>query len=232
VGKIIKVSNSALYGGYQKVDSLRQALTRLGAKTTKSLILAASTHGYFFKKRKGMKVWGPILWQHSVECGFAARRVAAACAYEDPEQAFMAGIMHDIGKLAMLMIDDAKYLEIQRTKITENITDLVAETEMLGTNHTELGRLLMKKWHMPEAVQICTQHHHSPHAAGKYTILSAIVAYANHLSHTLGSHLQPETEESTALAESLMEAINLSADQNSDLVEKVCADFENAELIE
>ena len=232
VGKIIKVSNSALYGGYQKVDSLRQALTRLGAKTTKSLILAASTHGYFFKKRKGMKVWGPILWQHSVECGIAARQIAAICQYDDPEQAFMGGIMHDIGKLAMLMVDDAKYMEIQRTKITENITDMVAETEMLGTNHTELGRLLMKKWRMPEAVQVCTQYHHNPLAAGEHTILSATVAYANHLSHTLGSHLQAETEESTAHAESLTQTLNLSADQNTTLMEKVRVDFESAELIE
>ncbi len=232
VAKIIKVSNSALYGGYQKANSLRQALTRLGAKTTKSLILAASTHGYFFKKRKGMKVWGPMLWQHSVECGFAARQIAAICHYEDPEQAFMGGIMHDIGKLAMLMVDDAKYMEIQRIKITENITDLAAETEMLGSNHTELGRLLMEKWRMPEAVQACTRFHHAPHEAGDHTPLSAIVAYANHLSHTLGSHPQPETDESVALTESLMRTIDLSHEQNAVLMERVRGDFDNAELIE
>ena len=231
VAKIIKVSNSALYGGYQKANSLRQALTRLGAKTTKSLVLAASTHGYFFKKRKGMKVWGPILWQHSVECGFAARQIAAICHYEDPEQAFMGGIMHDIGKLAMLMVDDAKYMEIQRIKITENITDLAAETEMLGSNHTELGLLLMEKWRMPEAVQACSRFHHTPHEAGEHTTLAAIVAYADHLSHTLGSHPQPETDETLALADSLMRTIDLSPEHNTLLMKKVRTDFDNTELI-
>jgi len=232
VAKIIKVSNSALYGGYQKANTLRQALTRLGAKTTKSLILAASTRGYFFKERKGLKAWGPILWQHSVECGFAARRIAAACRYEDPEQAFIGGIMHDIGKLAILMVDDKKFMEIQRVQITENITDLVAEAEMLGSTHTELGRLLMEKWRMPEAVQVCTEFHHAPDRAGSHTVLSAIVAYANHLSHTIGRHPQPETEKSLAQTEHLLKIMGLSPEQNVSLMEKVRADFENTDMVD
>lgn len=232
VAKIIKVSNSALYGGYQKANTLRQALTRLGAKTTKSLILAASARGYFFKERKGLKAWGPILWQHSVECGFAARRIATACRFEDPEQAFIGGIMHDIGKLAILMVDDKKFMEIQRVQITENITDLVAEAEMLGSTHTELGRLLMEKWRMPEAVQACTEFHHAPDRAGCHTVLSAIVAYANHISHTIGRHPQPETEKSMAQTEQLLNIMGLSPEQNAPLMEKVRVDFESTDMVE
>jgi HD-like signal output (HDOD) protein len=194
--------------------------------------LAASTRGYFFKERKGLKVWGPILWQHSVECGFAARRIAAACRYDDPEQAFIGGIMHDIGKLAILMVDDKKFMEIQRMKIAENITDLVAEMEMLGSTHTELGRLLMEKWRMPEAVQACTEFHHAPDQAGSHNVLSAIVAYANHLSHSFGSHPQPENDDTSARAESLMKIIHISPEQNAMLIERIRADFETTETMD
>ncbi|RJQ83553.1 MAG: HDOD domain-containing protein [Desulfobacteraceae bacterium] len=232
VAKIIKVSNSALYGGFQKVNSLRHALTRLGAKTTKSLILAASARSYFFKERKGMKVWGPLLWQHSVECGLAARRIAAACRYEDPEQAFIGGIMHDIGKLAILMLDDKRYQEIQRLKATEKKSDLAAETEILGSSHTELGRLLMEKWRMPEAIQACTEFHHNPGEAGRHADLSAIVAYANHLSHLMGSHPQPELQEDQLLVQDLMRTTYMSSEQNALLLEALRADFQNTEMMD
>lgn len=85
---------------------------------------------------------------------------------------------------------------------------------------------------MPEAIQACTQYHHEPEKAGSQIVLSAVVAYADHLSHTLGSHPQPDTEEGAALAASLMQIINLTADQNRTVSEKVRVDFETAELIE
>jgi HD-like signal output (HDOD) protein len=61
VTKLIKVGNSALYGGLQKVTTLRQVLSRLGLKTTRNLVLAPSTRSYFLKNRKGMRVWGQFL---------------------------------------------------------------------------------------------------------------------------------------------------------------------------
>lgn len=231
VAKLIKVSNSALYGGYQKVTSLRQALARLGAKTAKSLVLAASARSYFFRSSKGLKAWGPILWQHSVESGLAARRIATVCNYEDPEQAFTGGIMHDIGKLIILMVDDKKYQEIQRIIMAERVEDQVAEVEIIGSSHTDLGRQLMDKWRMPEAVQVCAQHHHAPDQAGDYTDLAAIVAYANLLSHNLGSRPYPNAIEENPLLPVLLQTLGISAEQNSKLIELVRTDFQNTELM-
>ena len=230
VAKLIKVSNSVLYGGYQKVISLRQALTRLGAKTTKSLILAASTRSYFLKGHKGIKTYGPQLWQHSVECGLAARRIASACGYDDPEVAFIGGIMHDIGKLAILMIDDKKYQEIQRVVLTERIMDIAAEMQIVGSSHTLIGRLLMEKWHMPISVRICAEFHHYPEQAGKHASLASIIAYANHLSHTLGHYPQSETDDSTGAH--LLKAIGMSPAQNEQLIEIVKKDYQNTEIMD
>ncbi|MDA8141689.1 MAG: HDOD domain-containing protein [Desulfobacteraceae bacterium] len=232
VAKIIRVSNSALYGGLQKVESLRQALTRLGAKTTKSLILAASTRSYFFKEHKGMKVWGPILWQHSVECGLAARRIAAACGYADIEQAFISGLMHDIGKLAILMLDDKKYQEINRIKVTEKRPDLEVEIQVVGASHTEIGRMLMEKWHMPEAVQRCVECHHHPDEASDHIVLAAMITYADHLSHLWGSHPQPGLEAASPQLNELLRIIGICAEKNNALVTQVQTDFQNADLMD
>lgn len=232
VAKLIKVSNSALYGGYQKVASLRQALARLGAKTIKSLVLSASARSYFYRSSKGLKTWGPILWQHSVESGLAARRIASVCFYKDPEQAFIGGIMHDIGKLIILMADDQKYQEIQRKIMSERVEDQVAEIEILGASHTDLGRRLMDKWHMPEEVHVCAQHHHTPDQAGEYSELVAIVAYANLLSHAFGNRPHPDLLEENSLVPELLKMLNISPSQNIKLLKLVRSDFQNTELME
>ncbi len=231
VAKMIKVSNSALYGGLQKVGTLRQALTRLGAKTTKSLILTTSTRSYFLKDRKGVKNWGESLWQHSVECGFAAQRVAVAGHYIDPDQAFIAGIMHDIGKLVLLILDDATYKEIQKVKAAQKTTDQAAEIAVIGSDHAELGRLFMEKWNLPEPVRACTQFHHRPEQAGNYTLLATMVAYANYLSHTLGQRAQSSAEED-ALAAQWLQTLGIDAPTHTVLLEQVRADFQNTDLME
>jgi len=231
VSKIIKVSNSALYGGLQQVTSLRQALARLGAKTTKSLILAASARGYFVKQHQGVQVYGRMLWQHAVECGIAARRVAATVAYEDPEQAFISGILHDIGKVAILMLHPEKYKQIQKMKNTDKVTDVQAEIRILHTDHAHIGQLLMAKWHMPEDVRACIEFHHRPSEAGDHRQLSLIVAYSNFLSHVYGEHPQATVDEDDAAIKGLAEQLGLSATDSQTLVEVVQQDFQSTEMM-
>ncbi|UCF82088.1 MAG: HDOD domain-containing protein, partial [Desulfobacteraceae bacterium] len=81
VAKLMKVSNSALFGGLQKVASLQRALTRLGVRTVKNLVLAASAHNFFPQNNSRIGIWSQILWHHSVECGMAARRIAMRVGY-------------------------------------------------------------------------------------------------------------------------------------------------------
>jgi HD-like signal output (HDOD) protein len=231
VAKIIKVSNSALYGGYQKIASLRNALTRLGVKTTKSLILAASTRGYFFKNRNVMNTYGQFLWQHAVETGMACRRIAEGLGLEDPEQAFIAGIMHDIGKLVILMLDDEKYKEIQRLKTIDKLTTVVAEKELLGTDHGTLGRLLMEKWRMPEAVQVSAQYHHTPAQAPEYGPLAYLVAYGDYLSHQLSNHPLADHFEDELLAGALKRTLGLAEPLHTELIARIQTDFQSSDIL-
>ena len=231
VAKIIKVSNSVLYGGLQQVTSLRQALARLGAKTTKSLIMAASAKGYFINQRGGVQVWGRILWQHAVECGIAARRVAAAVSADDVEQAFISGIMHDIGKVAILMLYPEKYKQIQKLKNTDKVTDIVAEEQVLHTDHARIGHLLMAKWHMPEDVCRSIECHHSPAEAGDYEQLSLIVASGNLLSHLYGDHTQSNMDENTQLLVSIADQLCLAAGDRQKMISAVQEDFQNTQLM-
>ena len=187
VAKLIKVSNSALYCGVQKVNSLKQALARLGAKTTKGLILAASTKSYFMKNRRELQMLGQSLWQHAVACALASRKIAAAARFDDPEQAFIGGIMHDIGKLVIVLVCPEQHKLIRKLRNGDKRTDYEAEMHVMGTNHAEIGKLLMQKWHMPADIISCVEFHHAFDMAGVYKPITAIVAYANHLCHARGS---------------------------------------------
>ena len=231
VAKLIKVSNSALYGRFKKVITLKQAMTRLGSTTVKSLILSTSTRNYFFKRHRGLGTWGQTLWQHSVECGLASRRIAAAQAVQDPEEAFIGGIIHDIGKLVTLLVYPEKYKSIQEIVDSGETVDIQAEIDMLGCCHEEIGYLLLDQWEMPDSVKACAHYHHFFEAAGDYKNLAAIINYGNHFSHTFGAHPQMTY---VALGESIPEsalALNITEEIQAELKKAILKDYASADLI-
>jgi HD-like signal output (HDOD) protein len=231
VSKLIRVSNSALYGGMNRVESLHQALTRLGAKTVKSLILVASMQGYFLKTNPGVMAWGQALWQHAAECGMAARRIAATVGYDDPETAFVGGVVHDIGKLVILLSGNDAFKAIQNVKRRDGIPEREAEMRILGADHTELGVRLMEKWKMPQTAMLCVRYHHCVDDAGNNKGIAAIAAYANHLSHLYGAQPYPVTPEEQAVAEGALHHLGISEADAATLTERVSADFQDTSLL-
>jgi HD-like signal output (HDOD) protein len=231
VAKLIKVGNSALYGGLQKATSLRQVLARLGLKTTRNLVLAASTRSYFMGNRKGMRVWGQFLWQHSVESGLAARRIAQAAKYPDPEEAFIGGLVHDIGKLIILMLFPEPYKEILKLKKVHQVANKPAEAKVIGCDHEQVGRLLMDRWNMPDSAKACAEFHHRYQEAGAYADLAAIVAYADYLSRQYGTNPESLPTDDQAQARDISNYLKLSDTDQAALTEAVVDDFQNAEMM-
>jgi HD-like signal output (HDOD) protein len=230
VSKLIKISNSALYGGLQPVESLSQALSRLGAKTTKSLVLSASMQTYFFRGNPGIQTRGQLLWQHAAECSMAARRIAMAIGYEDPERAFMGGVLHDIGKLILMLVSPDSYRQVEHIKKQAKLLDHEAEQKVLRTDHMEIGELLMEKWKMPNAAKACVKFHHHVDKAAKHRTLAMIVAYANHLSHLHGVQFQRFMTDPEDIRAEMAAGLGLSVDDDSLLVESVIADFQQTGL--
>jgi len=231
VAKLIKVSNSVLYGRVQKVSTLRQALARLGARIVKSLVLSASTRSYFLKRSNGASAWGQFLWQHTVECGLAARRIAELFDDQDPEEAFIGGIIHDIGKLAILLVYPEKYKGIQKIIRTESMAEIQAETDVLGCSHEEIGYLLLDQWKMPDTAKACARFHHNFEDAGEYRTLAAIIAYGDYCSHTFGAHPHMAGAAAGTLCVNPSEALNISEEREADLKEVILADYGSADLL-
>ncbi len=231
VAKLIQVGNSALYGGMQKVSTLRQVLTRLGLKTIRNLVVAASTRSFFMQNRKGMRLWGQYLWQHAIESALAARRLAESIQYPEPEEAFIGGLVHDIGKLVILMLFADAYKEILKLKKIHQMASIQAETQVLGCNHEQIGRLLLDRWNMPDSAKACAEYHHRYRECCTQADLVAIVAYADHLSRQYGTNPESLPSPDLAYSEELMAALKITPTDQTPLVEAVIDDFQKAELM-
>lgn len=232
VAKLIKVSNSALFGGFQKVASLQRALTRLGVRTVKNLVLAASAHNFFPQNNSRIGIWGQILWHHSVECGMAARRIAMRMGYNDPEEAFVGGVVHDIGKLVILLKLSDKFQQIQKLKEKNNLPDIEIEKQVLGYDHQAIGEILLKKWNMPATIQTCVRYHHNGHTEGQSHTIALIVGYGDYLSHRHGFHAEPGPSDGDTDNPPYLQLLRITPEINADIIEKVKADFQNTGLFE
>jgi HD-like signal output (HDOD) protein len=184
VARLIKVSNSALYGGGQKTSTLSQALVRLGTRTLRSLVVTASTRSLFPTDQTNIGLWGQSQWQHSIECGLASRRIAKSIRYADPEEAFIGGVLHDIGKVVILLKMPEAYRRIRKEQLSEKGNALEAENEILGIDHTQIGEMLLQQWNVPQGLSASVRFHHYPQNAGEFSTLAYIIACGDYLSHT------------------------------------------------
>ena len=157
--RILKISNSALYGFPSEIQSLSHAISLLGTMTVRNLVLAASMKETY--KRFGLLE--KLLWQHSALSGPTAamladyRGIAA-----DPEIAFTAGLMHHIGKTALANSHRSEYERVMMTVYNEGRSFTEVENEVFGFSHAELGAAVVQQWGLPDTLVLTIQHHHNP----------------------------------------------------------------------
>jgi putative nucleotidyltransferase with HDIG domain len=159
--KILQLVNSAFYGLPSKVNNLQHAVTILGTNTLKSLVLFESVFSEFDTDTRS-----PIsldqLWSHSIAVGNLARYIArkAGSDAQTLDDAQVAGVMHDIGKLIQLKIPD--FFEQKADKEKAGLASLEAEYAILGSSHAELGAYLLGIWGLPDNIVQAVLYHHVP----------------------------------------------------------------------
>jgi putative nucleotidyltransferase with HDIG domain len=122
-------------------------------------------------------------WQHSIGCGSAARMLARRLNYHLTGEAFVAGLLHDIGKIVMRQYLAAEFAAVM-DKVSSGGMDLdEAEMEVVGTSHAQVGAWLAEKWNLPRLIVDGIAFHHDPCESREDPILVGIVTVANHLCH-------------------------------------------------
>ena len=233
VARLIQVSNSVLYLRGEKAKTVSQTITKLGSKVVRSILLAASTRTLFPMDQTSVGIWGQALWQHSKECGLASRRVAEFIHFSDPEEAFVGGVLHDIGKVFILLNYPEEFGLIKKRQVHDKVLSTNAEVEFLGFDHIKVGLLFMEKWKMPQSLQECVQYHHDLCSLKNFNSLAPIIAYGDYLSHMYGAQADtmPQGENGVDV-ESIQNHLNLSNESVTALHEAVISDLSQSDFLD
>ncbi len=185
-GRILKIANSAMYSCSRKVKTLTEAIVMLGFNSIRSLVVTSAARNLYNtrKSRTGLKE--RLLWEHSIGAAFAARILAAQHAPSLTEEAFLAGLMHDIGKLVLNLRVPEQFDEIVQVVYNENRPFHVTETELLGYDHSHVGALLVNKWKLSPLLEFVILNHHNESAMNHENPLLLYLDLANRLCKKMG----------------------------------------------
>lgn len=175
--KVLRVVNSSLYGLSRHVSDLNQALALLGIKPLKLLVL-----GFSLPSRLLQDVAGDVLaqfWRHTLTKAVAAREIAETLWRQPGDEAFIAGLLQDLGLLVLIQELGEPYVELLRKIRTEGADLRAWETRSLGFDHTELTACILQQWQLPEVLV------HAVQAGGcrEETASSAAGADLRHVVH-------------------------------------------------
>lgn len=176
--RLLKMVNSAVFGPRARVDSISRAVSMVGTRELEFLVLATSAFETFSRLSSEL-VSVATFWRHSVFCAVASRILARQCNVLHPERLFVAGLMHDVGSLALYhQVPDVAREVLERSQEGAEPTEVV-EKELLGYDHAEVGGALARQWRFPEALEEAIRCHHRPDFADAYALEAAIVHVAN-----------------------------------------------------
>lgn len=180
--KILRLANSSLYGLQVKVTSIQQAITYLGFQSTRNLIMAAGLTNHFPETAcQGFD--GKLFWRHSIATA-ACAKVLARLMRVNQDYSFTAGLLHDIGRLALAICFPQEFQGAIAYRVAHDCTMQEAERTVLGIDHVEAGLMLAQHWNFSATLRLAIAGHHAPEAAGA-SALAAIVHVADAVVHAL-----------------------------------------------
>ena len=157
--RILKVSNSSLYSFSRKIETVQHSIALLGFRTVTNIVMAASLREVFTHFGLAEKQ----LWEHSTLAGTVAARLTEHAAIDvDREEAFTAGLLHDLGKIALNNTSRKKYTNVLAKVYNEGVSFTSAELEEFGFDHAELGACVAAKWKLSSSLENAIRYHHDP----------------------------------------------------------------------
>ena len=180
--KVLRLVNSAYYGLGSRVDSIEQAVAYLGTNAVKNMAICSSVYQAFNARKSGNAFNLKIFWWHSLKCALLSRIFAKETAFGSPDEAFVAGLLHDIGKLVLWVNFADRYTDLIN-KYEQDPQMLAAGERNLGATHSQIGAFLMDQWKLSSLVSDSALYHHEPEESIVQALpLVQIVWTANKLS--------------------------------------------------
>ncbi len=183
--KVLTLANSSYYGLPRRVSSLREAVMFLGFRVVRNIAMTASCYNIFIGKSDSQSLLKRRIWKHSVDTSLLTRLVCAYAPDVVPDEAFAAGLLHDIGKTVLEQYYPQAMLQVVQVAERLGIRHHEAEEQILGFNHADVGLALAIQWNLPIALGEALGYHHCISAASAAPRLVAVVAVASEVSNML-----------------------------------------------
>lgn len=187
VAEVLKLANSSFYSGIKKITRIQDAMLRIGLREIVNCVMMATQRRNYTAQNPFLQQFLPVLWRHSVACAHASQWLAKRCELEEmAPEAFIAGLVHDIGKLFVLKVIVNVHA---KDRNAPRMTKAVVE-DFLDALHTDWGYRLQLKWNLPIVfADICRDHHVADPQPDK---LLAVVRLANLTCRKLGIGLHED----------------------------------------
>jgi putative nucleotidyltransferase with HDIG domain len=182
---MLKLTNSAMFGRPTKVGSVKQAILLLGTRKLKQLIIASCIGAVMDQDIPGYELAAGELWHHSIAVSVAAQGLVRELGFKSGDDIFTAALLHDVGKLILGQFidnDDATLSAAAGCTVSFE----VAEREVLGTDHAEIGAHILEGWCLPETLVHAVRWHHNPVMAEGVCLTTDVVHVADMLCLMLG----------------------------------------------
>lgn len=167
---LLKYANSAFYGLSRRVTTINEAIVIMGFSAIKSLLLSYALSKTLNREIRGYALPQGEIWRHALYCGQISRHIARKVKYPQPEEAFVGGLIHDIGKVVLNQFLFDEYQHVIDSVEREGKSFVEVEKEILGFNHAEAGALLGEKWKLPKVIVETIAFHHHPVVANNKVV--------------------------------------------------------------
>lgn len=180
--RLLRIVNSSFFHFSRRIDTVSRAITVIGVSELYNLVIAVSAIKSF-SNIPSFIVNIDTFWRHSIYCGLIARVLARRCNVLHPERLFVAGLLHDIGSLVLYNRAPEACKDLLLAARGNECILYQTERREFGFSHAEIGGLLLDLWHLPPALHEAVRYHHTPAAAARAPLETAIVHIADALAN-------------------------------------------------
>lgn len=210
--RVLRLANSAFFGLPRRIESVNQAVLVLGLRRVRHIVLAASSYSWLQRPLGGYFIGPRDLWVHSISTALWGRELAERSRICDSETAFTAGLIHDIGKVALCAWHEDRMKAIVRFAQRQNMSYDEAERRVFGFDHAEVGARLCESWNLPPVLIDAVRWHHRPAESQPEVPLATCVNAALAMVALGGKSIdQPPCSESQAQESLLRLGLSLEA---------------------
>jgi putative nucleotidyltransferase with HDIG domain len=211
--RVLKMVNSVQFGSRKKITKISEAVIIMGLNSIKILALSSSIFGMIQENETFRKCGIKRIWRHLIETAANARSIAVAAGYPDREEAFVAGIVHDIGTIVMLLYLREKYADIIDGLKQTKSGIIKVEKDNYGFSHCEIGAEIASLWKIPAKLVYVIRNHHDPDCPGmaeEDIMLNNIVSFADRMTLGPFEAYYPGIEDNIKFTKKMRDRLDLS----------------------